>query len=139
MDDVPFQDPRGPVEELDWGKFVIRGEEHSKSSARGVRGVGKNIFVHGSSVLAWPRADDREERHAPSVKTVTDPLPACLDVLVVGSGIRGRVQLSDECLEALASTGVREVIVRPTPEACRLFNDLYHQGRDVALLAHGTC
>ena len=41
--------------------------------------------------------------------------------------------------EKIVAKGIPDVRVLPTPDACREYNRLFHEGRKVALLAHGTC
>lgn len=40
-----FDDPDGPIEHFSWGKYIIRGIEHSQSDDDQTRGAGKDICV----------------------------------------------------------------------------------------------
>ena len=62
-----------------------------------------------------------------------------LDVLIIGIGVDGLIECPDEVLKHIKSRGIERVILKNTPYACRIYNDLYHEGKRVALLAHGTC
>jgi hypothetical protein len=41
--------------------------------------------------------------------------------------------------KAIKAAGIETLVVERTPEACKIFNKLYSEGKNVALLAHGTC
>lgn len=125
-----FDDPRGPIEHFSWGTFVIDGEEHSTGA-----GVGKDIRVLGTDVSTW------QERKGHKLKRsmITGVYGQDLDVLVIGAGVHGAIRCPEKVKEAIGKQGIPEVIVEPTPRSCATYNDLYHQGKKVALLAHGTC
>jgi len=59
--------------------------------------------------------------------------------VVIGNGEDGRLHVPEEVVKFLAKNGVEKVIVLRTPDACKEYNRLYHEGQKVALLAHGTC
>jgi hypothetical protein len=44
-----------------------------------------------------------------------------------------------EVKKEIKARGIGKLILACTPEACALYNELFHQGKSVALLAHGTC
>jgi len=116
-----FDDSEGPIEHFEWGQYRIRGELHSMDGA----GVGKDIFLSEAGVQAWTA------RKGHRLKSV--------EVLVIGCGVNGALKVLKKTRKAIKEAGVDELIVAPTPEACRIYNQFYWQGRKVALLAHGTC
>lgn len=125
-----FEDPRGPIEHFSWGRFVIGGEEHSKTA-----GVGKDIRLVGEEVSAW-----RERKgHNLKPSMITGVYDREVDVLVVGIGVHRAIKCPERVSEAVREHGISELIVEPTPEACGTYNRLFREGRWVALLAHGTC
>ena len=125
-----FDDPRGPVEHFSWGTFVIGGEEHSTEA-----GAGKDIRVLGTDVSAWKE----RKGHRLKRSMITGVYGQDLDVLVIGAGIHGAIRCPEKVKDAIRERGISELIVEPTSRACATYNDLYHQGQNVALLAHGTC
>jgi hypothetical protein len=125
-----FDDPRGPIEHFSWGAFVIDGEEHSTES-----GVGKDIRLIGEEVSAW-----RERKgHKLKRSMITGVYDREVDVLVIGMGVHGAVKCPDKVRKAVREHGISKLILQPTPEACATYNELFREGKRVALLAHGTC
>ena len=129
-----FDDPRGPIEHFSWAKFIICGQEHSRSDD-GEVGVGKDIRLIGWDVTEWKERKGHELR--PSM--ITGVYGHGIEVLIIGSGVEGLVECPGEVKRTVKENGIPELVVVRTPEACRLYNELFRQGRRVALLAHGTC
>jgi len=125
-----FDDPRGPIESFSWGAFFIDGEEHSTKT-----GVGKDIRLVGEDVSAW-----RERKgHKLKKSMITGIYDQDIDVLVIGLGVHGTIKCPAKVRKAIYEHGISELILQPTPEACATYNELFHQDKKVALLAHGTC
>ncbi|MGD9030258.1 MAG: Mth938-like domain-containing protein [Anaerolineae bacterium] len=125
-----LDDPRGPIERFSWGRFVIDGEEHSTNA-----GVGKDIRVVGKDVSPW-----RERKgHALKKSMITGVYDRDIDVLIIGIGVHGALECPKKVERAIREHGIHELIVQPTPQACATYNELFRQGKRVALLAHGTC
>lgn len=126
-----FEDPAGPIERYNWGRFQINGEVHSEDG----EGVGKDIFLVGNEVSAW------EERRGHRVKRsmVRRALDAGVEILVIGNGANGALKVPKKTRQAIADAGIDRLIIKKTPEACAEYNQLVREGKRVALLAHGTC
>jgi hypothetical protein len=131
-DDVAdlFQDPRGPIERFSWGAFVIAGQVHGAG-----QGVGKDIRLIGRAVSRWKE----REGHRLKKSMITRVYKRDIEVLILGIGVEGAVEVPGKVRRAIADHGISELIIERTPEACRVYNRLYHEGRRLALLAHGTC
>jgi len=129
-----FDDPKGPIEHVSWGKFIVCGEEHSQSEA-GEVGAGKDIRVIGTEVTPWKE----RKGHRLKKKMITGVYGKDLDVLVIGIGINGAIECPEKVRKAIRENGIEDLVVRTTVEACSVYNRLYHEGQRVALLAHGTC
>ena len=129
-----FDDPRGPIEHFSWGKYVICGVEHS-ASEEGKTGAGKDIRLIGMEVTKW-----RERKgHLLSEAMITGVYDLGLEVLIIGIGVNGAVECPKKVMKEIEDKGIGQVILARTPQACALYNDLFHQHKRVALLAHGTC
>lgn len=126
-----FEDPAGPIERYDWGRFQINGKIHSEDG----EGVGKDIFMVGNVVSAW------EERKGHRVKRlmVRRALDAEVEILVIGNGANGALKVPEKTRQAIADSGIERLIIKKTPEACADYNQLMREGKHAALLAHGTC
>lgn len=126
-----FEDEEGPIERFEWGRFTIRGAVHGN----GHLGVGKDIRLVGTTVTEWAE----RKGHSLTPKMITGVYDLGLDVLVIGNGVNGALECPPEVLEKIRRHGIPDVRVAVTPEACGLYNQLFREGRRVALLAHGTC
>jgi hypothetical protein len=94
-----------------------------------------------ADVIIYPWAVDdtwwRDQGHVLTVRDITEALEADPEIVVVGTGAYGRVEVRDEVRRELASRGV-ELIAAETPEAVEEYNHLQAEGRTVAML-HLTC
>lgn len=131
---VLFEDPAGPIERLTWGRFLIRGEQHGEASGKRT-GKGKDIRITGSKVRRWKG----REGHRLKKSMIEDVCNEDIEVLIIGTGIEGGIEVPEKVRNAVAKRGIAELYVERTPEACRRFNELHRAGKRVALLAHGTC
>lgn len=126
-----FEDPAGPIERFEWGVFTIEGKRHGA----GGEGVGKDIRLVGRNVTEWKE----RKGHRLTLGMVTGVFGGGLEVLIIGNGVYGALECPGDVLDEVKRRGIPEVHALPTPDACRLYNELFRQGRKVALLAHGTC
>jgi hypothetical protein len=94
-----------------------------------------------SDLLIWPgriKSDWwRQEAHLLQLDDVAEALAANPQVLVVGQGEPGKMQVDPTLAAHLRNRGV-ELLVHPTREACRVINDLSGRRRLAAAL-HLTC
>ena len=103
------------------------------------------IVIEGQTfktdVLIWPvrvKSDWwRQEAHLLQLDDVGEALAADPQVLVVGQGEPGKMQVDPALAAYLQERGV-ELISCPTREACRVINDLSGKRRLAAAL-HLTC
>lgn len=129
-----FDDPKGPIEHFSWGKFIVCGREHS-ASEEGRIGAGKDIRLIDQEVSEW-----RERKgHQLTYSMITGIYDQGIEVLIIGIGVNGAVECPKEVKKRIKEKGIRKVILARTPDACALYNSLFHQQKRVALLAHGTC
>ena len=129
-----FNDPKGPIEHFSWGKYIIRGNEHSISKKNKV-GAGKDIRLIGKDVSEWK--ERKGHRLTPDMITGVDKKD--MEILIIGIGVNGDIVHSDDVPNTITEQGIGQVIFEKTPTACKMYNTLYHEGKRVALLAHGTC
>jgi len=94
-----------------------------------------------NDILIWPgriKGDWwRKEAHLLQLDDVPEVLAANPQVLVVGQGEPGKMQVDPALAAYLQDRGV-ELMVLPTREACRVINDLCGVRRLAAAL-HLTC
>jgi hypothetical protein len=126
-----FEDPAGPIERFEWGRFQIDGQTHSEDG----EGVGKDVCILEGKVKAWAARKGHKLKPA----MIGMVLGHDLDVLVIGVGVNGRIKVPQKTIEKAYEEGIREVVVEKTPDACKIYNKLVRSGKRIALLAHGTC
>ncbi len=129
-----FDDKKGPIEHFSWAKFIINGKEHSAAGNQ-IKGVGKDIRLIGEKVSEWKE----RKGHSLSPEMITGIYKHDIHTLVIGVGVEGLLKVPKETRQAIEENGVKTLVIEKTPEACRIYNELYHKGVHVALLAHGTC
>jgi hypothetical protein len=127
-------DKRGPIEQFTWGSFLISGVLHAKTLA-GKTGKGKDIRLIGKKVSKWKE----RKGHTLNTHMITGIFGMEIEVLIIGTGVEGMLECPEEVRSYIMNHGIKELILKETPEACRIYNSLYREGRKVALLAHGTC
>ncbi len=129
-----FRFETGPIQEVSWGRFVIKGREHAKRSDGTIIGAGKDIRLIGEHLESW----SERRGHRLTMEMVEKAVQADIDTLIIGNGFLGAVEVPEEVKEFIRRQG-KELIVATTPEACRMYNERFRRGEKVALLAHGTC
>jgi hypothetical protein len=129
-----FDDKRGPIEHFSWGKFIVCGKEHSKVSGEKI-GAGKDIRLIGKNISKWKE----REGHRLGPEMITGVFDQNIEILILGIGVDGLVECPEKVKKYIKSNGIKKLILEKTPEACRVYNDLFNKGEKVALLAHGTC
>ena len=97
--------------------------------------------VYTSDVIIYPdRVDEgwrRAEGHRLAAEDVRNPVAAKPEIIIVGTGACGKLEVPDKIQEHLAELGI-ELKVAKTDRACRLYNELAPHRRVVAAL-HLTC
>ncbi|MGA2490266.1 MAG: Mth938-like domain-containing protein [Anaerolineales bacterium] len=131
---ITFIDPKGPIEQFSWGKFIICGKEHSDSE-KGQIGVGKDIRLIDQEVTEWHERKGHRLTHA----MITGVYKQGIEVLIIGIGVEGAIECPKDVKKKIKANGISQVILARTPDACAEYNALFQQGKRVALLAHGTC
>jgi hypothetical protein len=126
-----FSDPQGPIEEFSWGKFVILGNVHSDQG----EGVGKDIRMVGDRVTEWKE----RKGHILLPEMITGVFEPVVECLVIGIGVDSAIKVSFETKQYMHDRGINQLILLPTPEACKKYNILVREGQKAGLLAHGTC
>jgi hypothetical protein len=126
-----FQDPQGPIEFFEWGRFVISGETHSMDG----KGVGKDICILQGEVTSW----QERKGHKLKPEMVARVFGRGVSVLVIGNGVNGAIKVKKKTQKAITDAGIAELIIERTPKACEIYNQIVRDGSQVAFLAHGTC
>jgi hypothetical protein len=100
----------------------------------GKRYTGDIKIIDGSVISDWWRA----KGHELASSDVEDILSESPEILVVGTGLPGRMKVTYELRERLAAIGTA-LVDEPTPKAVKTFNRLKKSGKKVAGAFHLTC
>lgn len=111
------------IESYDFGHIVIDGKTHDKDV----------IILPGEVIGNWWR-DEGHSLHPDDLDAVFQAGP---DVLVIGQGAYGRMQVPAETRKAIEDAGI-EVIEQKTTQAHHTYNQM-RADRNVAAALHLTC
>jgi hypothetical protein len=111
------------IEDYHFGSITVDGKTYT----------GDIKIISGEVVSDWWRI----EGHKLAVADIEDILDAGPDVLVVGKGDPGLMEVLPETEKLLEELGIL-LVAKPTAEALKTYNSLLGQ-RKVAFAAHLTC
>jgi len=111
------------IEAYRFGSITVDGETYT----------GDIKIVEGRVVADWWRI----EGHRLAAADIEDILEARPDVLVVGKGDPGLMEVPPETEKQLEALDIL-LVARPTADAVKAYNDMLGQ-RKVAFAAHLTC
>jgi hypothetical protein len=115
--------PAPLIDDYTFGRIVVDGRSYSR-----------DLIIYPDRVAAgW----QREAGHALRPGDLADVMDARPEVLIIGKGMFGRMNVPDELLAALRGAGMK-VITGPTGRACRTYNRLREAHRVIAAL-HISC
>lgn len=81
----------------------------------------------------------RREGHRLAEADLDKVLAEAPELLVIGTGYYGRMQVPEETLEAIRAAGIVEVRIAKTGEAVALFNRLQEDCARIVAALHLTC
>lgn len=112
------------VEEYRFGYIRIAGREYTR-----------DVIVYPDRVRPnwW-----RKEGHSLCLEDIKEVLDYEPEVIVIGTGAYGVMRVPHEVVSALEARGIK-VIIAPTGEAVKRFNELLRAGRKVVGCFHLTC
>ena len=111
------------IDSYKFGRVMIDGETHTKDV----------IILPDRVIGGWWR----KEGHALHSEDLDLLIEVAPDVLVVGKGAYGRMQITPGAREVLETAGI-ELLSENTDEACRQYNYLREERKAAAAL-HLTC
>ncbi|MDH7607083.1 MAG: Mth938-like domain-containing protein [Candidatus Bathyarchaeota archaeon] len=114
------------IDSYDFGVIVVDGKRYTS-----------DLIVFPEKVVSGWWRKEGHKLYIEDLKEVFShtPLP---EVLVVGTGYSGLVKVLPEVEKALKEHGIK-LVVQPTVEAYKTFNELLKAGRLVAGAFHLTC
>ena len=112
------------ISAYEFGKIVVDGESYSS-----------DVIIAPDRVIdSWWR----KEGHRLQIDDLDDIVQATPDILVVGTGYYGRMQIPAETRQYLRDQGI-EVREARTPEAVAVFNELQQEYARIVAALHLTC
>lgn len=111
------------VESYQFGQMVVDGETHTDDL----------ILLPDRVIPGWWR----DQGHSLSVNDLDEVFDASPELLVVGTGANGVMDVPRETRQAIRDAGI-ELTIAQTGEAWRLYNDLQEE-RETAGAFHLTC
>lgn len=112
------------IDSYHFGAMTVKGRTHRN-----------DLKIIGDQVIGdWWRI----EGHAVQEADIADILAAPVEVLVVGTGDPGRMEVTRRAAQALERQGI-QVLTLPTRQAVAVFSALRSQGKRVAGAFHLTC
>ena len=111
---------------LRYEEKCIRG--HSINSCKDLKIIGDDVVEN------WWRG----EGHCVEAADIADILAASPEILVVGTGYAGFMEVSRSFDSALKDRNIK-LIAQKTPQAVKTFNELHSRGKRVAAAFHLTC
>lgn len=112
------------IEDYQFGSMTISGQTYQNDLK----------IIEGRVLANWWR----KEGHSVELIDIDDVLANKPDLLIVGMGKPGRMQVADSLRPVLVEAKI-ELIEEPTAEAVHTFNRLYKSGKKVAAAFHLTC
>jgi hypothetical protein len=111
------------IDSYDFGEIVIDGRRYTS-----------DVIIYPDSVNSswW-----RKEGHELCIDDLEDVPDKKPEVIVVGTGNPGLMRILSETEKLIKSKGIK-LIVQPTREACKTYNQLSSSQKVIALL-HLTC
>ncbi len=111
------------IDSYDFGRIVVEGKVYSSDL----------ILLPDRVIGSWWRV----QGHSLAEEDLKDVINQPLSLLVVGTGMYGRMAVPDETVRFLKKKGI-EPLIQSTKEACRSFNEQAQKG-GVAGAFHLTC
>jgi hypothetical protein len=112
------------IEDYNFGKIVVDGMTYRDDIK----------IVQGRVVSDWWRRSG----HTVHLEDISDILATVPDVLVIGKGNPGYMQVAPDLKEHLRQSGIR-LIEEKTAQAVKTFNRMCREGRHAAAGFHLTC
>ena len=112
------------IDDYSFGRIKIGGKTYVS-----------DVIVYPDKVMPgwW-----RERGHEVGLGDLREVVKHKPDYLIIGTGAYGMVKVSKKVVKELEKLGIK-VIVMPTKDACRKFNELVEANKKVVAALHLTC
>ena len=108
------------IENYTFGSFVVDGKRYEN-----------DIKIIKGKIIFW-------KDHGLSLNDVQDVVAAKPEIIIIGTGEVGVVDVSQDIQDHIESKEIKLIIMR-TGDACKEYNRLEKQGKNIAAILHNTC
>lgn len=112
------------IENYSFGQILINGKKYNSDLI---------IFKDYIYDSWW-----RKEGHNLCIDDIKEIINKKPDILIIGTGSFGLMKVPEELIKTIKSSGVKQVIVKKTKDACDEYNKLYKEKKVIAAF-HLTC
>ncbi|MDD5014136.1 MAG: MTH938/NDUFAF3 family protein [Atribacterota bacterium] len=112
------------IENYSFGKILINGKEYNSDLI---------IFKDRICDNWW-----RKESHNLCMDDIEEIINKKPDILIIGTGYFGLMKVPKELIENIKLSGIKQVMVEKTGDACTEYNKLYKKNNIIAAF-HLTC
>ena len=112
------------IENYSFGQILINGKKYNSDLI---------IFKDYIFDSWW-----RKEGHNLCIDDIKEVIDKRPDILIIGTGYFGLMKVPKELIENIKSSGIKEVVVKKTGDACTEYNKLHTKNNLIAAF-HLTC
>lgn len=112
------------INDYQFGEIIIDGKTYHN----------QDIIIYSEKVEIWLCSD----HHHPSLADFNQPLEERPDILIIGTGYSGVMQVENDVREALTQK-ITKVIIDNTQKASRIYNKLSAKNKNIIACLHLTC
>ena len=113
------------IENYSFGQILINGKKYNSDLI---------IFMDYIYDSWW-----RKEGHNLCIDDIKEIINKKPDVLIIGTGYFGLMKVLNELIENIKLSGIKQVIVKKTGDACIEYNKLDEKNNDIIAALHLTC
>lgn len=114
--------PQFMIQSCSFGLIVINGKSYG------------DIKLIGNKTIQWHHV----EHHAVTEQDMFEIFDSKPDVVVIGTGFSGLVEVKDEVVNLAKDKNI-ELVILQTKQACEAYNNLLKGKKKVAMILHSTC
>ncbi len=111
------------IDSYSFGSYIIDGKEHKW-----------DIKLINNKVFRWVG----REGHSITIDDIKDLVAENPEIIIIGTGASGLVNVSDKIKEFVKTRGIK-LIIEKTGIACNKYNNALKSNKKVCAIMHGTC
>jgi len=112
------------IDSYEFGRFIINGRPYNSDIK----------LMKGGVIKYW----NYVKHHKVTLKDVEEIFRENPDYVVIGTGKFGAVSVEEEVGKAALEAGIK-LMIKPTEDACKKYNELIKLGKNTSAIMHATC